>query len=85
MKNLAREDASRILILSRDFDHNIADEVEAGVRKRQFKVDDPGLAAVWIGGLISWIPNWYVPGGSRSAYEVVEPIVDASMRLVGAK
>ena len=38
----------------------------------------------WIGGLISWIPNWYVPGGSRSADEVVEHIVDASMRLVGA-
>ena len=85
MKNLAREDATRILNLRRDFDHIIAEEVEAGVRKRQFKVADPGLAAVWIGGLISWIPNWYVPGGSRSADEVVDHIVDASMRLVGAK
>lgn len=85
MKNLAREDASRILNLRRDFDHIIAEEVEAGVRERQFKVADPGLAAVWIGGLISWIPNWYVPGGSRSADEVVEHIVDASMRLVGGQ
>ena len=85
MKNLAREDASRILNLRRDFDHIIAEEVEAGVRKGQFKVDDPGLAAVCIGGLISWIPNWYVPGGSRSADEVVEHIVDASMRLVGGQ
>ena len=84
MKNLAREDARRILNLRRDFDHLIANVVEDGEHKGHFKVADPGLAAVWIGGLLSWIPNWYVPGGSRSANEVVDHVVDASMRLVGA-
>lgn len=84
MKNLAREDARRILNLRRDFDHLIANVVEDGEHRGQFKVADPGLAAVWIGGLLTWIPNWYVPGGSRSADEVVDHVVDASMRLVGA-
>lgn len=83
-KNLAREDARRILNLRRDFDHLIANVVEDGEHRGQFKVADPGLAAVWIGALLTWIPNWYVPGGSRSADEVVEHVVDASMRLVGA-
>ena len=84
MKNLVRDDARRILNLRRDFDHLIANVVEDGEHRGQFKVADPGLAAVWIGGLLSWIPNWYVPGGSRSADEVVDHVVDASMRLVGA-
>ena len=84
MKNLAREDARRILNLRRDFDHLIANVVEDGEHRGQFKVADPGLAAVWIGALLTWIPNWYVPGGSRSADEVVDHVVDASMRLVGA-
>ena len=84
MKNLAREDARRILNLRRDFDHLIANVVEDGEHRGQFKVADPGLAAVWIGGLLSWIPKWYVPGGSRSADEVVDHVVNASMRLVGA-
>lgn len=84
MKNLARDDARRILNLRRDFDHLIANVVEDGERRDQFKVADPSLAAVWIGGLLSWIPNWYVPGGSRSSDEVVDHVVDASMRLVGA-
>lgn len=84
MKNLAREDARRILNLRRNFDHLIANVVEDGEHRGQFKVADPGLAAVWIGGLLTWIPNWYVPGGSRSADEVVDHVVDASMRLVGA-
>ena len=84
MKNLAREDARRILNLRRDFDHLIANVVEDGEHRGQFKVADPGLAAVWIGGLLSWIPKWYGPGGSRSADEVVEHVVNASMRLVGA-
>ena len=83
-KNLAREDARRILNLRRDFDHLIANVVEDGEHRGQFKVADPGLAAVWIGALLTWIPNWYVPGGSRSADEVVDHVVDASMRLVGA-
>ena len=85
MKNLERDDARRILNLRRDFDHLIANVVEDGESRSQFKVADPGLAAVWIGGLLSWIPNWYVPGGSRSADEVVDHVVDASMRLVGAQ
>ena len=84
MKNLVRDDARRILNLRRDFDHLIANVVEDGEHRGQFKVADPGLAAVWIGGLLSWIPNWYVPGGSRSADEVVDHVVNASMRLVGA-
>ena len=83
-KNLAREDARRILNLRRDFDHLIANVVEDGEHRGQFKVAGPGLAAVWIGALLTWIPNWYVPGGSRSADEVVDHVVDASMRLVGA-
>lgn len=85
MKNLARDDARRILNLRRDFDHLIASVVEDGEGRGQFKVADPGLAAVWIGGLLSWIPNWYVRGGSHSEDEVIDHVVDASLRLVGAQ
>ena len=41
--------------------------------------------AVWIGGLISWIPTWYSPKGQRSAEDVVEYLVQAALRLAGAE
>lgn len=85
MKHLSDADAKRILRLRHSFDHQIGELIREGVRSGQFREDVDPFVAVWIGGLISWIPTWYSPSGQRSADEVVEYLVQAALRLAGAE
>ena len=85
MKSLDRRDAQRILKLRHHFDRQTAQLLERGVAEGVFHVGEPAMASVWIGGLLSWIPNWYVPGGRRDESYVIENLVETILQLVGAK
>ena len=85
MKHLSEADAKRILRLRHSFDHQIGELISEGVRSGQFREDVDPFVAVWIGGLISWIPTWYSSAGQRSADEVIEYLVQAALRLAGAE
>lgn len=85
MKHLSAADAARILRLRHSFDHQIAELIRKGVDAGEFRRDTDSFVAVWIGGLISWIPTWYSPNGQRSAEDVVNQLVAAAMRLAGAE
>lgn len=84
MKELERRDAQRILQLRHHFDQQMVLLLRRGVESGDFSIADPAMSSVWIGGLLSWIPLWYVPGGRRRSTEIVDNAVDAVMRLVGA-
>lgn len=84
MKSLDRRDAQRILQRRHHFDRQLILLLERAVVDGDVTVGDPAIASVWIGGLISWIPVWYMPGGRRKEPEVVAELVHAVMRLVGA-
>lgn len=85
MKHLADADASRIVRMRQSFDHQIAELIRWGVASGEFAEDVDPFVAVWIGGLISWIPTWYSRGGQRTEAEVIEYLVQAALRLAGAK
>jgi AcrR family transcriptional regulator len=85
MKHLSAEDSKRILRLRHSFDHQIGEMIREGVASGEFREDIDPFVAVWIGGLISWIPTWYSSNGQRSAEEVVEYLVQAALRLAGAE
>lgn len=84
MKELERRDAQRILQLRYHFDQQIVLLLKRGVESGDFAIPDPAMSSVWIGGLLSWIPLWYVPGGRRDAADIIDHAVDAVMRLAGA-
>lgn len=84
MKNLGRADFQRILGLRHEFDHRIAQLLRAGNRAGDFATDADSLVSVWVGGLISWIPVWFSPGGRRSEENVIDQLVDACLRMAGA-
>jgi hypothetical protein len=48
-------------------------------------VADPAVSAVWIGGLLSWIPVWYNPQGRLDPDQVAAEFVQAIDRIVGAR
>lgn len=85
MKNLGRADSQRILALRHEFDRRIAMLLQHGTAQGEFTTDADSLVSVWIGGLISWIPVWYSRGGRRSDADVVDQLIDACLRLVGAR
>ncbi|GAB5349634.1 hypothetical protein TMRO357_01820 [Alteriqipengyuania sp. 357] len=85
MKHLNKVDHQRILRLRASFDHQIAELIDEGVEAGEFREDTDSFVAVWIGGLISWIPTWYSPDGQRSPEEVIDQLVTAALRLAGAE
>lgn len=84
MKKLKAEDAERILQKRLDFDHKIAKLIDDGVAAGEFDAGSHIMDAIWIGGLISWLPNWYSAGGKISRSEVLVGLVEAGIRLIGA-
>ena len=63
----------------------IGEMIREGIASGEFREDIDPFIAVWIGGLISWIPTWYSSSGQRSAQEVIEYLVQAALRLAGAE
>ena len=84
MKHLSAKDYQRTLRLRHSFDHQIGELIREGAESGEFGHDVDPLVAVWIGGLISWIPTWYSRHGKRSADETIDYLVKAALRLAGA-
>ena len=83
MMNLDEDDARRILHLRHQFDLSVAKLVKACQRDGFVTLDDAPEMAIWMGGLLSWIPNCYGPGSKRSRETIVKQVVHACMRLIG--
>lgn len=81
--SLERNDAQRILRLRHEFDIQVARLVKDCQREGSVTQEDAATMSVWMGGLLSWIPNCYRPGSRKSADDVVEQAVQACLRLVG--
>lgn len=83
MMNLDEADARRILRLRHQFDLRVAQLVKACQREGFVTLEDAPDMAIWMGGLLSWIPNCYGPGGKQSREVIVKQVVHACMRLIG--
>jgi AcrR family transcriptional regulator len=83
MMNLERADAQRIMRLRHEFDLRVARLVEDCQRAGQVSLADATTMSVWMGGLLSWIPNCYRVGSRRSPESVIQQAVQACLRLIG--
>jgi AcrR family transcriptional regulator len=79
-KNLERAKAREIRELRKLFDHQLADMLVDGNRRGEFDIIDPVLTATTIGGMITWVAQWYSPDGKRTQLEVV----NHTLLMVGA-
>ena len=62
-KNLAPEVLADIVALQKEFDRVLSQLLRDGVAAREFVVPDINLAALLIGGMISWAYTWHRPQG----------------------
>lgn len=84
-KNLEPADFRAINAMRRDFDRKLVSFLEEGVAAGEFRIADPPVAALAIGGLVSWAYVWYRPKGRMSATALAEEMTRLILAMVQAK
>lgn len=80
-KNLTSGDFKRINEMRHDFDRKLGDLLRAGVENREFALSDPSMAALSIGGMVSWAYIWYRPTGRLSLEEVADTMAELIVQM----
>ena len=84
-KQLSVESREAINHMRGEFDRKFIALINEGVATGEFTVDDVELAAMAIGGIVSWSYVWYRPGGRLSKTDAAEKIADLVLAMVQAK
>lgn len=84
-KNLAETDYQRISNMRREFDSKLKALLEAGVKAGEFQLSDPPIAALAIGGLVSWAYVWFRPQGRMPMDVLAGEMTALILAMVGAK
>lgn len=84
-KGLAPADLERINAMRRTFDKELTDLIREGVKAGEFEVSDPHLAALSIGGMVSWAYVWFRPEGRLSVAQAAEEMTQLILAMVKAK
>ncbi len=82
-KNLAPEALAEITALRKRFDHSLSALLAEGVAAGAFAVPDVSLAALALGGMVSWAYTWHRPEGRLALDALCERLADLALRLVG--
>jgi AcrR family transcriptional regulator len=83
-KHLSPEDFKRISDLRREFDRKLNDLLQEGCKAGVFHLEDCEMAALAIGGMVSWAYVWYRSGGRLDAAEIATRLAEFMLSLVGA-
>jgi AcrR family transcriptional regulator len=84
-KNLSPEALAEINALRKRFDHLLSDLLIEGVTAGEFEIPDHSLAALALGGMISWAYTWYRPDGRLTLEETAEHMADLALRMAGVR
>src|SRR5215469_7564068 len=84
-KNLEPEALAEINALRKKFDRVLSNLLTEGVAAREFEVKDVNLAALAIGGMISWAYTWHRPEGRLPLSEMCERMADLALQMVGVQ
>lgn len=84
-KNLSESALEDINDLRKRFDRTLSDLLEQGVTAGEFDVPDVRLAALAIGGMISWAYTWHRPSGRLTLDDMGAEMARLALRMVGAR
>ena len=82
-KHLEAPDYQRLSDLRRDFDRKLVALLDRGVADGSFHLSDTGVAALAIGGLVSWAYVWYRPQGRLSIEELAWTTSELILAMAG--
>jgi AcrR family transcriptional regulator len=84
-KGLSDADSLRINDMRRDFDRKLTGLIRDGVASGDFTVEDPHIAALSIGGMVSWAYVWFRRGGRLSVARTADEMTKLILMLLQAK
>lgn len=82
-KNLEPDDFLRLSNLRREFDAKLVALLCEGDATGEFRLKDPYVAALSIGGLVSWAYVWYRPHGRLSLDALADEVSALILSMVG--
>ena len=82
-KNLEAKDFKRISDMRRDFDAKLVSLLESGIKSGELHLGDARIAALAIGGMVSWAYVWYRPNGRLALAEVADEMSDLIQTMAG--
>ena len=82
-KNLTPEALAEINEMRRQFDRKLSQLLEDGVGAGEFHLEDVRLAALAIGGMISWAYTWHRPGGRFGLEQMGVHMANMALQMVG--
>ncbi len=84
-KNLAPEALAEINALRKKFDRLLSKLLAEGVAAGAFEIKDVNLAALALGGMISWAYTWHRPDGRLPLDELCERMADLALQMAGVR
>lgn len=76
------ESAERISQMQGEFDQKLAAILRDGVDQGAFRIEDVKIATLAIGGMISWMFNWYRANGRLSDVQLREMMLGLILNLL---
>ena len=83
-KNLTPDALAEITALRKRFDRSLSALLAEGVAAGAFTVPDVSLAALALGGMVSWAYTWHRPEGRLALDALCERFAALALRMVGA-
>jgi TetR/AcrR family transcriptional regulator, cholesterol catabolism regulator len=71
--------------LRRRFDRLLSGLLREGVSSGEFDISDVDLAALALGGMISWAYTWHRPTGRLNVDQLSNRMADLALRMAGAR
>jgi len=84
-KNLDRAALAEITGLRKRFDRVLSALLAEGVAAGAFEIEDVSLAALALGGMISWAYTWHRPSGRLALDALCEQLARLALRLAGVR
>jgi AcrR family transcriptional regulator len=82
-KNLAPKDFKRISDMRRAFDAKLNGLLNEGIARGEFRIADPAIAALAIGGMVSWAYVWYRENGRLPLPKLADQLSALIVELAG--
>jgi AcrR family transcriptional regulator len=84
-KHLSETGLAEINALRKRFDRVLSELLDEGIRAGEFKIVDVRLAALAIGGMVSWAYTWYQAQGRLPIDEVGAKLAQFALQMVGVQ
>ena len=82
-KNLSKVGLDEINALRKQFDKVLSQLLQQGSESGEFTIPDVSVAALAIGGMVSWAYTWHREDGRLTVNEVGEKMADLALQMVG--